>query len=567
MPTAKVTNQPEPSVIPTPATFPVSWERPDDARLLWVWDQIHTPGPITPLDEELQRRVSEGLNASFERFSIPLRMRSRCFNTYFYSAIVPTQSPPEEREAQSKRSEAALNEVMLRLLEIWRHEVLPEVKSHLGFWEGFDLRGASRSTLLKHLNETISRYERICELHFLVGTPHHVVVSTFADLFRELLGDEGASDAYTLLSGFDNLTLQASRALWTLSRVAAADSEVRQIIEANGAAAALPKLEAATAGREFVAQLRAYLDEYGRRCGRESIVSDPSWIENPTPVFEMLRDYLRPPVRDPEGARAELAAARERRLRSVRERLAGFPLPVVERFEVLLKAAQEAGVVREDHNYWIDFRTAYEVRRVLLEFGRRFAITGVLERESDIFYLTLDELRVTAAATVPVDRRLLVAGRQAELEYFRGIQPPKCLGSIDAEVPPDSPMMRAAPKLLGVALAPSDDPTMLRGNAGSAGVVRGPARIVRTLGEASKLRRGDVLVAETASPSWTPLFTTAAALVTDAGGVLCHGAVVAREHRLPAVVGTGHATEVIHDGQIVEVDGNNGTVRILAEQD
>ena len=104
---------------------------------------------------------------------------------------------------------------------------------------------------------------------------------------------------------------------------------------------------------------------------------------------------------------------------------------------------------------------------------------------------------------------------------------------------------------------------MLRGHAGSAGVVRGPARVIHTLSESAKLRLGDVLVAATTTPPWTPLFAIAGAVVTDTGGVLSHCAVVAREYRIPAVVGTGNATQRIHNGQMVEVDGSAGIVRLL----
>jgi pyruvate,water dikinase len=89
--------------------------------------------------------------------------------------------------------------------------------------------------------------------------------------------------------------------------------------------------------------------------------------------------------------------------------------------------------------------------------------------------------------------------------------------------------------------------------------------VVRSLAEAAKLQPGDILVAETTSAPWTPLFATVAAIVTDAGGVLSHCAVVAREFRIPAVVGTGQATAVIRDGQILEVNGDSGLVRVLPE--
>jgi pyruvate,water dikinase len=120
-------------------------------------------------------------------------------------------------------------------------------------------------------------------------------------------------------------------------------------------------------------------------------------------------------------------------------------------------------------------------------------------------------------------------------------------------------------KFLGGPPQPSDEPGVLRGNPGSPGVVRGRARVLRSLPEAAGLRQGEVLVAETTAPPWTPLFATAAAIVTDTGGILSHSAVVAREYRIPAVVGTGAATATIRSGQEVEVDGDRGIVRVLSE--
>jgi pyruvate,water dikinase len=108
-------------------------------------------------------------------------------------------------------------------------------------------------------------------------------------------------------------------------------------------------------------------------------------------------------------------------------------------------------------------------------------------------------------------------------------------------------------------------PTELRGNAGSPGKVSGTARIIRSLDEADRLHPGDILVTEFTAPPWTPLFATVAAVITDAGGILSHCAVVAREYGIPAVVGTGRATATIRDGQQVEVDGNAGLVRLLED--
>ena len=162
----------------------------------------------------------------------------------------------------------------------------------------------------------------------------------------------------------------------------------------------------------------------------------------------------------------------------------------------------------------------------------------------------------------------MVQERRAEVERFSRVTPPPMLGTPPAfEMTDGGPMIRA---MFKGELSPQNTSNgaanKVKGLPGSAGVVRGTARVIHSLAEAGKLQPGDVLVTESTEPPWTPLFATAAAIVTDTGGVLSHSAVVAREYRIPAVVGTGHATSTFQDGQLLEVDGNAGTVRVVVEE-
>jgi phosphoenolpyruvate synthase/pyruvate phosphate dikinase len=109
----------------------------------------------------------------------------------------------------------------------------------------------------------------------------------------------------------------------------------------------------------------------------------------------------------------------------------------------------------------------------------------------------------------------------------------------------------------------TDGTLVVHGGSGSPGTARGVARVILSLADAGRLAHGEILVAPTTAPAWTPLFATAAAVVTDTGGVLSHSAVVAREYRIPAVVGAAIATTVIRDGDLIEVDGDMGVVRIV----
>jgi rifampicin phosphotransferase len=247
--------------------------------------------------------------------------------------------------------------------------------------------------------------------------------------------------------------------------------------------------------------------------------------------------------------------------------LEGCTQPVAAEFDFLLAAAQDAVVLTEDHNYWIDARAMYYVRQVFLEFGRRFASARVVALPEDVFYLTSQELKDTARALPQAQRHALIAERRAEVERFRAVSPPPMLGTRPQDMAPEFLLDSAPDGRLAPDSARAARPGLLRGHAGSPGSARGTARVLRSLNEAGSVKPGDILVAKTLSSSWTPLFAIAAAVVTDAGGILSHSAVVAREYGIPAVLGTEVATGLIADGQTVEVDGDRGTVRVEFEND
>jgi pyruvate,water dikinase len=521
---------------------------------------MHFPEPMTPLDEWFLRTEFEGVTRVAQLYELPMMGKGRRFNTYAYAAIAPL--PPEELAALGQRAQEHLGAAMARLGEQWENEFLPEIQRYLSNWAAFDLACASLAGLVAHLDTMVETRERLWDIHFLVWFPAYTAITLFEELYRDLFGDEHTFDAYRLLQGFKNKTLETTHALWQLSREALSDPVVCQVLEESDPAEVPTTLSRSVEGRSFLTRLQAYLDEYGQRSDKW-VISSPSWVEDPTPVISNLQDYITQPDRDLSAETARLAAERERLLAEVRARLVDFPQPVVAHFEFLLKAAQVGSVLTEDHGFWIDFRGWYPVRCTFLEFGRHFAQARILDKPDDIFFLTLDEVRETAQALPAIDRRLLVAGRQAELAYFRGIQPPPALGTMPAGPPAGDPVSRTIGNFFGAPPPTSLDPNLLQGNAGSPGTARGPARVIRSLAESAKLQPGDILVAETTAPPWTPLFASAAAVVTDTGGILSHCAVVAREYGIPAVVGTGTATMMIQDGQTVEVDGQAGTVRII----
>jgi phosphohistidine swiveling domain-containing protein len=543
----------------TTSRFPVTWEDPSDARYAWTLERMHAPEPMTLADAlAFKCAFDHGVTAAARAYGVPLRALTRRINTYLYLALVPTNWRPAEDPNGTDRLGAAIG----RLGDLWDDEYLPEIKRHLQHWEALDPASSTLSQLIDALDDSVERTRRLYEIHFLIWLPFMAAISLFDDFYRDVLGGVSDFDAYRLLQGFDNKTVESGRALWQLSRRALQVAPVRGVLEQEAAEAVTAALEELAVGRRFLDLLHEYLQTWGQRGDRWGW-SFPSWIEDPTPVIRTLKDYVRQPDRDLEGELATQVAEREQLVNAARERLRSHPPDVVNRFEFLLKAAQKAIVLTEDHSHWIDFRCMYHLHRISLEVGRRLAAAGVVDRRDDVFLLTLEELRDTALELPRLNRRAQIAARCAEMEYFRSVPVPPTLGAPAAGAAPTDPVRVALLKFFGAPPPPTDDHTVIRGNCGSPGRATGPARVVHSLAGAGKLQPHDVLVVKTTAPPWTPLFATAAALVSDTGGILSHAAVVAREYGIPAVVGTGNATGRIHDGQLIEVDGDAGIVRLV----
>ncbi len=555
-----------PTRIPVPPYLTAEWERPEDADGFWTQDRMHVPDPIPQLDDSLIRIFySIGMNHGFTFYDIPLRASARRFWTHHYLMLMPLQLSPDELAAMEKRSEQTVRASMGQLQKNWDTEWLPEIRQTIDAWERFDLAGATTRELADHLDAVLDKLKRLFAIHFEVALPSMVPVSLFEELYGELFGGADRLEPYRLLQGLDNKTVASNLALWRLSQKASSIPAVRRIMETMPADQVVRALDASPESRAFLTDFRAYLDEYGRRSDYWWSVSRPSWFEDPSAPIEMMKGYLAQPDKNPELEMAALAAEREQLVAAAREQLEMYPQAVRDQFEFLLRAARVGTVLSEDHGYWLDFRAASDARQVFVEAGQRLAAAGSIANPADVVHLTHDEISDALRAATPLNFRLTVAERAAEIERYHGVELPPAIGTQPPGPPPDNPGLRTLTKFFGVQPEDSDDPSVLLGAAGSAGVVRGPAKVVRSLADADKIVPGDILIAETTAPPWTPLFGTVAAVVTDTGGVLSHCAVVAREYGIPAVVGTGFATAKITDGQMVEVDGGRGVVRIISD--
>ena len=555
--------------IPIPPDFPVAWRNPADANLFLMRDIMHYPYQIFPLAESfVQNMLEPGLNHGAAKLGMPVRFHCRIINTHYYSGTTPVlgaDGKPLQPPADEDPSQTTMFQAIMNLSAIWEDQLLPEVKQILAHCESIDLASATLEQLVTHFDDFVAQAWRAWQIHFEIGLAMLPGMSIFDDFYQEVF-EADALGAYRLLQGLDNKSLEADRRLFALSRVALNTPAVLMILQTQAPDRVMIALQASAESRPFLQQLNAWLQEYGQRGEMFDTLTSVSWIEEPTPAIRNLQDYIqRSDDDDIDAHRQSMAEERERLIDDARAKLAGYPEAVRGQFEALLRSAQAATVIQEDHNYWLDQRATYQLRRAFLEVGQRLAAHGSLDAALDVIYLSFEEVRnaLLALLNSPQKLQAQIAERKATAAHFAAIQPPHMLGAMPEGPPPDDPGTRAALRFWGGPPTASDDPTVITGNAGSPGKVQGTAKVIRTLDEAGKLNKGDILVTETTAPPWTPLFATAAAIVTDAGGILSHCAVVAREYAIPAVVGTYTATHMICDNMQLEVDGSNGTVRIL----
>jgi len=534
-------------------TLPDPWSEPGDVERFWERDTLHFPDQLTMLDHAMAKLVYDhGVNHGARRYDLPFRSTARRFWTYHYDA----DGPYERTETDAAVREARMEEVLDGLQATWDERWAPAIHGALDAWSTFDLRGATLEELIAHFDAGWQRAHELWAIHFEIVMPLGRAWGAFVELYGELFEPDGVLPAHELLQGIDTLTTLSGRRLWALRDVALRVPGAAETFASEAPADVLPALERLPNAQPLLEAIHDYLATFGQRTPTLGLAV-PTLVEDPTPVVATLKQALASPDRDLERDHSELARVRERRTEEARAALRGYPAPVRDEFERRLAVARTATRLSEDHNYLIDFRSTAELRRVFLELGRRFEVAGVLADAGDVVHLTPGEVRETALYLPDLDRRGLVEERKAELARYAPLSPPTTLG----ERPEGSP---APPASSAAAQRRMARDGILTGTPGSAGLVRGRVRVLRSLADADRLLPGEVLVAPTTSQPWMPLFATAAALVTETGGVLSHAAVVAREYRLPAVVGIAGATRALHDGQQVEVDGDRGLVRIVA---
>ncbi|MDR6416995.1 PEP/pyruvate-binding domain-containing protein [Pseudarthrobacter sulfonivorans] len=342
-----------------------------------------------------------------------------------------------------------------------------------------------------------------------------------------------------------NVTTMMDLELWHLTESLGRDPEARRAFTELKPEELASRYRAGTLPAAAQSGLRAFLSKYGHRAVAEIDLGMPRWFEEPDHLLGMISNYLRveDPGQAPDRQFAGAADHAEARIRELvararaKSRLRGHLV------SLCLRRTRQLAGLRELPKFYIVLVLA-EMHRQLREVGAELVENGALDAAGDVFFLDFEELRVGLRGA---DLKGIVAGRRRLYDVeLRRRRIPRLLLSDGTDVE-------------AAVMPPPAASERLTGTPASAGTATGKVRVIMDP-VGAHLEPGEILVAPSTDPGWTPLFMTAGAVVMEMGGVISHGAVVAREYGIPAVVGVADATTRLRDGQNITVDGAAGTV-------
>jgi phosphohistidine swiveling domain-containing protein len=544
-------------------------ERDFEQSPAWFLDGTHSVPPWTPMFGWFWINFCRhGMQYGAEKLSLPTvkgwDWRFHKGGGYLTLLLVKTEEEKRRREGE------------------FRKAILPFIQDFDGLWDGYvkEILGlyahlkatnpetATNIELLQNFEDTIDTCRRMWEIHMYMMYGVYTAYILFENICRDVAKIDDTSPLFhKLVSGFDNKVFQVDRKLWEFSKRARQDG-LGDIFLKNEANQIKRKLEATDKGKAFMKDFTALMNEDGWRMQRMSEINLPTWVEDPTPALVNVKQFLQ------KGGDFNLDEERKKiaqeRQGAEKEVLGKVPQEQRGWFQQLMKLAQKSGVFSEEHDHYLDLYTHAMMRRSVLGLGRRFVKAGALNEAEDSFFLMPDEIRRAGINPDQFNLRYIVDRRKSEWqEWQKTPNPPAFLApGFDLNMAMGVLVQSMDPIALKVVVGsmPQVRPELkadLYGICGSPGVAEGTARVIMTEDELHLVQEGDILVAATTSPSWTPVFSMIKGVIVDRGASLSHAAIVGREYRIPVVMNVFEGTAKIKSGQRIKVDANLGVVFIL----
>jgi len=383
-------------------------------------------------------------------------------------------------------------------------------------------------------------------------------------LLKNAYRNERAAEHTALLKAIpDVISGEPVRRLWALSRHVREDSELSSLFERE-TSAVLAAVHSDDTFAEFGRELDAFVDEWGFRCSEELMLTSPSFQEDPAPLIDMIRAYARLDAGSPDDALRQQESSRIAVTKRVMRDLSGrpvarsFPLPTYAQVLRVLLPSTHAAIRLRERARMKQALLYSRCRRIALAIGEHLVKRDALVACDDVFVLTVQEIDdlLSGSTMLPRATRATVTLRREAYARAASATPP------DAFTLPEGEYFE--PETFIPASREDDGSRELVGTPACAGQATGRATVLRDVTEAARLSPGDILVTRQTDPGWGPVFFLISGLVIERGGMLSHGAIIAREFGIPCIVGVRDATNRIADGTRITLDADAGEVHVCA---
>ena len=551
----------------------VRWEPPPGAQLIRRKLSELIPGPVSPLFQDLYmghamdigraRRMGwdrGSQNLPFDKRSVRLTGSYTIVNGYVYQRQFVHDKThlldlrdvvyPEFREELSREHEGRLRREAPASWPDFREVALPAYLLVIEGWKKVDPAAARDEQLLWGIGElAIADAGYFCDIGIALWRAR----DTDARLQR-FLQDAAPGRGFTsgmLLSGFETMTVMAQKELWAIALEVRTDPALNECFVATPASRLFAVLQDGSASH-IVEAVNAYLDKYGHQIHSIDF-AEPSLALDPVPVLVNLKRLVQDLDYNPSTHAVELTKRREAALQEVRDLFRGAPDE--EEFETANELAKRVYPDRDDILFYIGASWPV-LQRFALELGRRLRQAGIFTRDDDVYYLQRRELE--AAIRARYEGRPAAELTQKVIERRELREARKRLAAPVA-IPKEVKLnLRTVPALLSNA----EGSDTLEGIPVSPGKITGEVSVIHSPADFDKMKPGTILVCPMTTPAWTQLFAHTTGLVTDIGSITAHGAIVAREYGIPAVLGLGDITQRLRSGQRITIDGDMGIVTI-----
>jgi phosphohistidine swiveling domain-containing protein len=559
--------------------FPVKWVSETEKKLFWVYDDLHCPQPLSPMYFDIGGWWLS-CDHMFRRFGTPFAVdwTAKSVNGYLYTAAIPqdhdfevpameygsTYHPrinldPEYATRIGAYLGAVLPTYGLNFATWWKERLVPEMRRNLDYleskifvWDSIPLM--EWATILE---DAMDIHDRHWKIHWMLNFAQLSATLNLQAVMQEVHGKVDPALLGRLQNSAADRNWDALDKLWKIKEKAKKSKTLLEAFKKTGMDIHAELMKTAD-GKKLLDEVAEYQKEFGWHAVWSHEFIFPTRYEEAGPVLDVIKGYIDSDYDNPKAMKAlaaDIKAASE-------EMLKGLTGEKLEKMKAANDINLKMAPLTPDHHFYIDQGTNQHMRVVLICIGKKLVKEGVLDQPDDVIFLKYNELRYLLGDLKNYDARSIVKKRREERKESYKLRPPDFIGTAtESQLAFPYLNLWGFPEKLNRAKA---EKGQVAGLAASPGVVEGIAKVVMSIEDFDEVNPGDIMVCQMTNPAWTPLFAVIAGIVTDAGGVVSHPAVMAREFGIPAVIGTSVATLKIKTGDKIRVDGTKGLVEILS---